>query len=433
MALVFAALLGLNLYIFVLKPKTSVRELLKSSELAKQGASASIATGQPGTPAPAPVPVKPKAPAADEDDARVVETAVHLGEPIARVLQLEGVSLRDANDVVAALATVRQGKLEGALTLRWDAEERLRGVELREGAAPTWRAERDRDGWHASRDDRPVQTKVVEVGGVVGASLFDAVKRSGESPSLASAIADVLAWDVGFYVDAQPTDRFKVIVEKRLAGGKLLRYGRVLAVEYQGRTGIARAFWFQPDGAGGGYYTEHGEAVQKGLVRAPLKYVRVPASFDRRKLHPLAHVERGVPGVDFGAPAGTPVWAMADGRVASVGPRPGAGNAVVITHAGGLETTYTHLGRLAHGLKPGQEIRQKQVIGYVGLLPGVPSPHLHFAVRQSAAWIDPFKLKPARGAPLIGTQRVEFVDQIATRLSALAAIDTHERAAAALP
>ena len=81
---------------------------------------------------------------------------------------------------------------------------------------------------------------------------------------MATAIADVLAWDVGFQIDAQPTDRFKVIVEKRLAGGKLCATAACSPIEYQGRAGVTRAFWFQPaDGCDGGYYTEHGEAVQR--------------------------------------------------------------------------------------------------------------------------------------------------------------------------
>ena len=59
-----------------------------------------------------------------------------------------------------------------------------------------------------------------------------------------------------------------------------------------------------------------------------------------------------------------------------------------------------HLSKFAKGLQPGQQVRQKQVIGYVGMTGLATGPHLHFCVRMNGAFIDPLKLKPAREAPL---------------------------------
>ena len=211
---------------------------------------------------------------------------------------------------------------------------------------------------------------MAEIGGVIGSSLYDAVRRTGESTSLVGWFVDTFAWDINFYIDSQAGDRYKIIVEKRYLGGKFYKYGHVLAAEYAGRVGTFRAFYFQPqDGssAGAGYYTEHGESIVKSLLKTPLKYVRVSSSFDRHRFHPILHTERAHLGVDYAAPTGTPVWATANGRVTYVGPRGGAGNAVILAHANGMESTYMHLSKFARGLQVGQQVRQKQVIAYVGM------------------------------------------------------------------
>jgi murein DD-endopeptidase MepM/ murein hydrolase activator NlpD len=430
MALVFAALIGVNVYIFVARPKTSLRELMKRSELAKQGASAAITPEEP-TP-PAPMPPKPK-PVVDEDDARTAFGVVGEGETLPSALEAAGLGAREVNDLVATLDRARAGQPAPSgesFTLRYDAEEHLRGVEVRESANLAYRLERTPTGYTATRDDRATQVKLVELGGIVGSSLFDAIKRNGEQPALAQAFVDLFAGDVAFYTDAQPTDRYRIIVEKRVAAGKLVRYGRILAAEYQGRAGSTRAFWFQPqDGSPGGYFTEHGESADKLATRSPLRYVRVPATFDRHRFHPVPHVEHGLAGHDFGAPTGTPVWAEVSGRVTFVGPRPGAGLTVTVTQPGGVEVDYAHLGRLARGLRAGLAVRQKQVVGYVGNVAG-GLPHVHVTVKLGGQIVDALKLKASRGEPLDGRHRLEFADFVAARLTALAAIETRDRTAA---
>jgi murein DD-endopeptidase MepM/ murein hydrolase activator NlpD len=89
-----------------------------------------------------------------------------------------------------------------------------------------------------------------------------------------------------------------------------------------------------------------------------------------------------------------------------------------------MESTYMHLSRFAKGLRVGQEIRQKQVIGYVGMSGLATGPHLHFSLRVNGQLVDPLKLKPARAEPLSEQYRTEFADAIAPRLTELAAIET---------
>ena len=71
-------------------------------------------------------------------------------------------------------------------------------------------------------------------------------------------------------------------------------------------------------------------------------------------------------GVDWAAPAGTPILAAGDGTVEQVGGKGGYGNYIRIRHANGFTTAYGHMSRYADGVAPGVAVKQGQVIGYVG-------------------------------------------------------------------
>jgi murein DD-endopeptidase MepM/ murein hydrolase activator NlpD len=427
MVLIFAALIMVNVYFFFLRGGTSLTSLLKASEQAKQTGQPAVMVPKPASPLPA-APGAPARPKEDDEDARVLEGVMQESDTVERVWRRDGLSAKDVNELSAALGrvfdlkTVRAGH---SYTLRFDAEDHLRALDYRMTPALAFRVERTAKGWNAIRDEKPIETRVHEIGGTVGSSLYDAVRRSGESTSLVSWFVDMFAWDMNFYIDCHAGDTYRIIVEKRYLGGKFYKYGRVLAAEYHGRVGTFRSFWFQPkDGTAGNYYTEHGESVEKSLLKTPLKFVRVSSGFDRHRFHPVLHTERAHLGVDYAAPTGTPVWASASGRVSFVGPRGGAGNAVILAHGNGLESTYMHLSRFAKGLAAGQTVRQKQVIGYVGATGLATGPHLHFSLRKNGGFIDPLKFKPERSVPLPAAYRLEFADAIAPRLSTLAAIET---------
>jgi murein DD-endopeptidase MepM/ murein hydrolase activator NlpD len=427
LGLVFVALIGVNVYFFFLRGGTSLRALLKSSEMAKQAGPSAAMAPAGASAAKAPAPLGPKKPGEDED-ARVVEGVMKETDTVEKVWKAQGLASRDVNELSTALGrvfdlrTVRAGH---AYALRFDAEDHLRALDYRVTPALAYRVERSSDGWKATKEEKPIETRVAEIGGTVGSSLYDAIRRTGESTSLVSWFVDMFAWDMNFYVDCHAGDRYRLIVEKRYLGGKFYKYGHVLAAEYAGRAGTFRAFWFQPgDGSTPGYYTEHGESIVKSLLKTPLKYVRVSSGFDRHRFHPVLHTERAHLGVDYAAPTGTPVWASAGGKVAFVGPRGGAGNAVILAHPNGLSSVYMHLSKFARGLAPGQEVRQKQVIGYVGATGLATGPHLHFSLKQNGAFIDPLRYKPAREVPLDKKYRAEFADALAPRLTALAGIET---------
>jgi murein DD-endopeptidase MepM/ murein hydrolase activator NlpD len=416
-----AALVGVNFYFFFVRGGTSLRDLMRSAELRRpvpRGAAPTAAA----TPAPKPHPPE------EQEDARVVEGTLRDNDTVEWAWKREGLPAKQVTEVASALERVfdlRTVQAGHSYALRFDAEDHLRAVDYRVTPALAYHVERSATGWTTTREEKPLETQVVEIGGVIESSLYEAVRRSGESTSLVGWFVDMFAWDINFYTDSQAGDRFKILVEKRLLGGKFYKYGHVLAAEYAGRTGTFRAFWFQPaDGSPGGYYTEHGESIVKNLLKTPLKYVRISSGFDRHRFHPILHAERAHLGVDYAAPQGTPVWATANGRVTFVGRRGGAGNCVMVGHPNGMESVYMHLSRFARGLVAGQPVRQKQVIGYVGMTGLATGPHLHFSLKMNGSFIDPRSIKAAREAPLALKYKMEFADSVAPRLTQLAAIET---------
>ncbi|WP_309914517.1 M23 family metallopeptidase [Xanthomonas sp. 1678] len=89
--------------------------------------------------------------------------------------------------------------------------------------------------------------------------------------------------------------------------------------------------------------------------------------------------------IDILAPAGTPVLAVADGRVEKLFDSERGGLTVYqFEPSGRYAYYYAHLQRYADGLAEKQAIRRGQVIGYVGstgnAAPGAP--HLHFEIHR---------------------------------------------------
>jgi Peptidase family M23 len=106
------------------------------------------------------------------------------------------------------------------------------------------------------------------------------------------------------------------------------------------------------------------------------------------------------PGVDLGVPAGTPIWAAADGRVTVAGVVSGYGNYICIQHELHLATCYGHLSRFASGVHVGAPVEQGEVIALSGCTGLCFGAHLHFEVRLGsglpAPVVNPLDYLPRR-------------------------------------
>ena len=103
-------------------------------------------------------------------------------------------------------------------------------------------------------------------------------------------------------------------------------------------------------------------------------------------------------GLDFPAPHGTPVLAVADGTVEQAGPAGGYGKLVTIRHGDGTVTAYGHMRVVA--VAPGEAVRAGQLIAEVGSEGRSTGPHLHFEVRTPEGTRDPRPWLAERGVAL---------------------------------
>jgi murein DD-endopeptidase MepM/ murein hydrolase activator NlpD len=116
-------------------------------------------------------------------------------------------------------------------------------------------------------------------------------------------------------------------------------------------------------------------------------------------------------GVDFGAPTGTPVLAVAGGVVEFAAWSGDAGRMVRIRHAGGYKTAYLHLSGFASGIRPGVRVEQGQSIGRVGSSGSATGPHLDYRVMKNGTYINPltaFRGMPA-GEPIDAAEMPTFM------------------------
>ena len=114
-------------------------------------------------------------------------------------------------------------------------------------------------------------------------------------------------------------------------------------------------------------------------------------------------------GVDYAAPAGTPVYAIGNGKViAKADQANGGGNYVKIKHNGTYATTYMHWSRFAKGLKVGSTVKQKEIIGYGGSTGLSTGPHLDFRVYENVRPINPLTIMFQPNKPISDANRAAF-------------------------
>jgi murein DD-endopeptidase MepM/ murein hydrolase activator NlpD len=295
---------------------------------------------------------------------------------------------------------------------RVEGETGLRRFTYRQSAAEEWSVVPDQGG--ALRGEKRavvVTTEVARIDVEIRGSVWESLQRAGEDPALAVLAADVLAFDVDFYQDVRAGDRMKVLVEKVLADGKLLRYGEVLAAGYEGEvTGAKRLFRYTDPAGQTSYYDDQGHSARRGFLKSPLKYAHLTSGFGAR-VHPVLGYVKAHQGLDYGAPSGTPVWAVGDGTVSQAGWNGACGRSVTLHHRNGLDTMYCHLSAVA--VRAGARVSQKQLIGAVGTTGRSTGPHLHYAVRRNGAFVNPLSLKVPREAPLAPAYRSDFEGKVA--------------------
>jgi murein DD-endopeptidase MepM/ murein hydrolase activator NlpD len=358
----------------------------------------------------------------EEHTVRYVRDVVHevrSGETLSTVLSREGVGSADAARWLAAVRKQYNPNRIYAgqtITLSIDMpDKRLRRMKFDIGRGGSLVVDDDGAGTTLvakqkapSAATRETNIRVVE--GQITSSLYATASAKGVPDRIISDAAEVLGWEINLGRDLQPGSRFRLAYEETIHVDTRESWaGKLLAVELSNQGKHYEGFYFAtPDGKTSGYYNRKGQGLGRAFLRYPVSFSRISSQFSSSRYHPVLKRSKPHYGVDFAAPTGTPVKAAADGVVSVAGWQGGNGRFVKIRHDKQYESGYSHLSRIASGMRPGVRVKQGQVIGYVGSTGLATGPHLHFAMYSYGKYVDPMKTSLPRTMPLSGTSLASF-------------------------
>jgi len=251
-------------------------------------------------------------------------------------------------------------------------------------------------------EKEPIKLSCVVKGlsGKLESSLWESMIDKCRDPELVLKFADIFAWQIDFLTEVREGDRFRLIFEEYYKDDQFVRYGDILASEYNLSGKTYQAVLYQEKDGIKEYYDPSGACLKKALLRSPLNYRRISSRFSYSRRHPIYKVYRPHYGIDYAAPTGTPVVSAGDGKVVFCGWKRGLGRTVVIKHKKGFQTYYGHLSRFAQGIKKGVYVKQKQKIGCVGQTGVATGPHLDYRCKVDGRFVNPLKIEVPSVEPI---------------------------------
>lgn len=263
------------------------------------------------------------------------------------------------------------------------------------------------DSIAVSQFQKEVRIDRVRRTGRIESSLWNAMIDGGMSPGLAAELSEIYAWSIDFFA-VYKGDEFTVVYDEQYVDDTIsIGTGRIWGAifNHSGKDYWAIPF-IQNDRLA--YWDESGNSLRKNLLKAPLRYSRISSRFTNARRHPITRVVRAHHAVDYAAPSGTPVQAVADGVITRCGWGGGGGNTIYIKHARNLQSGYLHLRAFAKGMRVGRRVSQGEVIGYVGSTGLSTGPHLDFRIWKNGTPIDPLKVPTEPAEPIAAANKARF-------------------------
>jgi len=242
----------------------------------------------------------------------------------------------------------------------------------------------------------PTERRFRIIEGKIDSTLNESlVKRDDVTRNIRAVTVGILECIVSFSTDARKGDEYRILVEDRYYKGEMVPGSKVLYASYRGKqAGFSEAFRYEdkdPKSAFNAHYTDKGKALIPSAMRLPLDTIRITSPFGMRR-HPITGKMTQHHGVDYGAPVGTPVYAVAPGKVIEVKQTPLGGKQVTINHADNTKTYYLHLN--GFNVSVGTAVSARQRIASVGNTGRSTGPHLHLGIKDPKGnWLNPLKVK----------------------------------------
>lgn len=345
------------------------------------------------------------------------EIQVRRGDTLMELLVREGLDRTEAHEVVGALKPVfnpRQLRRKHALTLTYESpdEDSFEFKSLNIKLDPVHEVRVGRSGDDAFTAQKIVnefETRTFRAEFEITSSLYEDAKQNGIPFDMLLPIINVYAYDVDFQRDIQAGDRFEIMYTTKVdADGAAVCTGTTAyaALTTNGRT-LQLYQYCDRDGTVD-YYDENGRSLKKNLMVTPVDGSRISSGYGMRR-HPILGYSRMHRGLDFAAPAGTPIKAAGDGVVEFTRYDSSFGRNIRLRHAGGYKTRYAHMSRFARNIRAGVRVRQGQIIGYVGSTGLSTGPHLHYEVSYQGRSMNPARIKSTPNRILKGRELERFM------------------------
>jgi murein DD-endopeptidase MepM/ murein hydrolase activator NlpD len=339
------------------------------------------------------------------------------GDSFARVLQRAGVGAADAQTAVAlvsgatGLADIPSGTpIEIVLGRRTSnaAPRPLETLNFRARFDLHLAVNRAGGGLRLTRKPIAVDDTPLRIRGTVGGSLYRSARAAGAPADVIQDYLKIIAGRTQLS-NIGAADEFDIIVAHRRAETGEVETGGLLyaGIDRGGKPRIQMLKWTSGDNAQ--WFEASGVGESRGSMSRPVNG-NMTSGFGYRR-HPILGYRKMHSGIDFGAPHGAPIYSATDGVIAYAGRKGGYGNFVQVNHGGGIATGYGHMSRIV--ARPGQRVRQGQIIGYVGSTGLSTGPHLHYELYRNGATVNPLSVTFTQRAQLSGGDLTRFRAQLA--------------------
>lgn len=252
------------------------------------------------------------------------------------------------------------------------------------------------------------QTREQYAKGTIEGALFAATKKADMPYGLALDMANIFGYDIDFAQDLRKGDTFEVLYEEKTLEDKAVGTGHILTARFTNRGKVYTAVRYTDKNGNTSYYSADGSSLRKAFIRTPVDFARISSRFSNGRKHPILNKIRAHKGVDYAAPRGTPIKAAGDGRVTLAGRKGGYGNTVVIKHGQRYQTLYAHMNGFAKGIRSGSNVKQGQIIGYIGTTGLSTGPHLHYEFQVNGVHVDPLSQKLPISDPIHASEKQRF-------------------------
>jgi len=349
------------------------------------------------------------------------------GESIDTSLRRQNISSDLRLSIISALRNkldFKRIKPEDNYTLQLDHKGDLESFHYESSPLDILTIKNSNEGYQVSKAPVELERKKVKVAGEISSSLFAAFTDKNEDMRLVYAFADIFASKIDFNTEIKPGDRYSLVVDKYYKNGELVGYGKIEAAQYHRVNGATlEAYRFASSTGKDVYYDQNGVAVGASFLRSPVPVGKLTSNFTYQRRHPITGQIKPHLGIDLSAPVGTPIMAVADGKIIDIGYNGGYGKQIIIAHNGDFKTYYGHLSRFKDGLHRGSLVSKKDIVGYVGSTGMSTGPHLDYRVQHHTVFKDPFAMSFKSEIALTGKDLRQFKQDVQS-IDKLADFDT---------